>query len=172
MVGYSLRAKNVRSFNQKRYSHGLLSYPINLPQAAPAPQPRTSKRPRSSDARPWILFIEDRRDHAEEYSDDLQRSGFNVLTAPNGQQGCDKARHVRPDLIVVDLMLPDVDGWEVCARLRRDPSTTMIPIVMLTARAEREVRERSREVGCAGFLTKPCDAETLAGELKRVLGRD
>jgi CheY-like chemotaxis protein len=117
-----------------------------------------------------VLFIEDRPDDSEIYAERLQASGLNVTTAPTGAQGIAKAVAVQPDVIVLDLMLPDVDGWEICAQLRRDPQTSEIPIVILTARFERGLRQRADELGCAGYLTKPCDAQTLTSELHRVLG--
>lgn len=123
----------------------------------------------STTARNWVLFIDDLREDVEAYSDELQRLGFNVLTASSGEQGCDKAYASRPDIILLDLMLPDIDGWQVCRRLQGDARTMRIPIVMLTARVDRELRKRARQAGCAGYLTKPCDSDTLASEIKRVL---
>jgi DNA-binding response OmpR family regulator len=117
-----------------------------------------------------VLFIEDRPDDSELYAERLQATGLNVLTASNGRQGFSKAVAVRPDVIVLDLMLPDVDGWEICEQLRNDMRTTDIPIVILTARFERGLRQRAHDFGCAGYLTKPCDGQSLSEEVRRVLG--
>jgi CheY-like chemotaxis protein len=118
----------------------------------------------------WILFIEDRPDDSELYAERLQAVGLNVITAPTGAQGLAKAVALQPSVVVLDLMLPDVDGWAVCEQLRNEPRTCEIPVVILTARFESGLRQRAHDLGCAGYLTKPCDVPTLTSEIRRILG--
>jgi len=118
----------------------------------------------------WILFIEDRPDDSELYAERLQAVGLNVITAPTGAQGLAKAVALQPSVVVLDLMLPDVDGWDVCEQLRSEPRTSEIPVVILTARFERGLRQRAHDLGCAGYLTKPCETQALTSEIQRVLG--
>jgi len=144
-----------------------------LPSATSPPRTdRTDERadPRTPGGGNWILFIEDRPDDSELYAERLQAVGLNVITAPTGAQGLAKAVALQPSVIVLDLMLPDVDGWDVCEQLRREPRTSEIPVVILTARFERGLRQRAHELGCAGYLTKPCDTQALTSEIQRVLG--
>ena len=147
---------------------------VSLPSATSSPRAdRTDERadPRtSSSGGNWILFIEDRPDDSELYAERLQAVGLNVITAPTGAQGVAKAVSLQPSIVVLDLMLPDVDGWDVCEQLRKEPRTSEIPIVILTARFERGLRQRAHELGCAGYLTKPCDIHSLTTEIRRVLG--
>ena len=117
-----------------------------------------------------MLFIEDRPDDSELYAERLQAAGLNVITAPTGAQGLAKAVALQPAIVVLDLMLPDVDGWDVCEQLRKEPVTSEIPVVILTARYESGLRQRAHDLGCAGYLTKPCDIQSLTKEIHRVLG--
>ena len=117
-----------------------------------------------------MLFIEDQPDDSELYAERLQASGLNVITASTGAQGLAKAVALQPSVVVLDLMLPDVDGWDVCEQLRGEPRTSEIPIVILTARYESGLRQRAHDLGCAGYLTKPCDVHSLTNEIHRVLG--
>jgi DNA-binding response OmpR family regulator len=124
--------------------------------------------PRSTTT-PWVLVIEDIRDQAELCTDVCAQAGFNATTAANGLLGYNKARTTRPDLIVLDLILPDVDGWEVCKQLKADPQTKDIPIVILTAHEEAHGALIAREAGCAAYLKKPCPPTELVRVLNRVL---
>ena len=91
------------------------------------------------------------------------------MTAANGGQGLRKASELQPSIILLDLMLPDIDGWEVCRRLKDDGRTRDIPIVILTARDESHAVRRSREARCAAYLKKPCAPSELIAVLERVL---
>src|SRR5207237_10123399 len=116
-----------------------------------------------------VLVIEYLRDHAELWSDVCAEAGLNAMTAATGVQGCEKARDSQPAVIVLDLMLPDIDGWEVCRRLKNDSRTRDIPIVILTARDEPRGERRAAEAECAAYLKKPCAPTELVAVIKRVL---
>src|SRR5690349_8186527 len=96
---------------------------------------RTSATPNRNDMKPRILIVDDEPDALEVLSFKLREAGYGVVVATNGAEALTTARSERPALIVLDLMLPEVDGLEVCKILRRDPVTASIPILMLTARA-------------------------------------
>jgi twitching motility two-component system response regulator PilH len=117
----------------------------------------------------WVLVIEDLRDQAELWSDVCAEAGLNAMTAATGVQGYRRACDSQPAIILLDLMLPDIDGWEVCRRLKTDGRTKRIPIVILTARDEPHGARRATEAGCAGYLKKPCPPTELVGVIKKVL---
>ena len=117
----------------------------------------------------WVLVIEDLRDQAELWSDVCAEAGLNAMTAATGLQGYERARDSQPAIILLDLMLPDIDGWEVCRRLKGDARTKGIPIVILTARDEPHATRRATEAGCAAYLKKPCAPTELIAVIKRVL---
>jgi two-component system, cell cycle response regulator len=96
----------------------------------------------------WVLVIEDLRDQAELWSDVCAEAGLNATTAANGVQGYQKACSSQPAITLLDVMLPDIDGWEVCRRLKADERTKHIPIVILTARDEPKGPWRATEAGC------------------------
>jgi two-component system cell cycle response regulator DivK len=113
--------------------------------------------------------IEDLRDQAELWSDVCAEAGLNATTAANGVQGCQKACSFPPAIILLDVMLPDIDGWEVCRRLKTDQRTKHIPIVILTARDEPNGPWRATEAGCAAYVKKPCLPADLIAVIRRVL---
>jgi two-component system, cell cycle response regulator DivK len=117
----------------------------------------------------WVLVIEDLRDQAELWSDVCAEAGLNVTTAATGEQGYRKARDSHPAVVLLDLALPDIDGWEVCRRLKADGGTKDIPIVILTARDEPQGARLAQQAGCAAYLKKPCPPTELVAVLKRVL---
>lgn len=121
------------------------------------------------DNTPWVLVVEDLRDQAELISDLCAEAGLNVTTAATGAQGYRRARDSQPAIILLDLMLPDVDGWEVCRRLKTSDQTKHIPIVILTARDEPKGPRRASEAGCAAYLRKPYPPGDLVTVLKRCL---
>ena len=108
-----------------------------------------------------MLVIEDAKDQAELCADICAQAGLNVMTAATGVQGYRKARDLQPALIVLDLVLPDTDGWETCRRLKTDGRTKAIPIVILTARDEPDNVQRAAQAECAGYLKKPCPPADL-----------
>ena len=122
-------------------------------------------------AQPTILVVEDNWDTRELYASYFAAKRFRVLTAPDGASGLIAARSEQPDVIVMDLAIPHVDGWEATRRLKHDPETADIPIIACTAHVLGASCERAVEAGCNAFLTKPCLPSDLHREVKRVLRR-
>ena len=120
---------------------------------------------------PKILVVDDEPEAIELLEFNLKKAGFEVLTASDGAQAIRKARSNTPNLIVLDLMLPEIDGLEVCKMLRRDPATTPIPIIMLTAKAAEVDRIVGLEIGADDYVTKPFSVRELVLRLKAVLRR-
>lgn len=105
---------------------------------------------------PLILLVEDYDDAREMYRDFLEFSGFRVLTARDGREAIEQARLSHPDLVLMDLSLPGIDGWEATRLLKADPATRHLKIVALSAHALAPDGDRAREAGCDGFIAKPC----------------
>lgn len=103
------------------------------------------------------------------YRDYLLFSGFAVETAENGQEALDKARELKPDVILMDLSLPVLDGWEATRLLKADPGTAHIKVIALSAHAMAAEAHRATDAGCDGFIAKPCLPEALVTELVRHL---
>jgi len=101
----------------------------------------------------------------------LQRSGYSVVTAENGAQGLALARSEAPALVLMDITLPDMDGWEVTRMLRADASTRHLPIIALTARVLISDRAKAFEVGCDDYDTKPVDFSRLVEKIENLLGK-
>ena len=119
--------------------------------------------------KPLILLVEDFDDAREMYRDYLSFSGFRVETARDGREAIDKAQAIHPDLILMDLSLPGVDGWEATRLLKADPATRNLLIVALSAHALAAEGERARDAGCDGFIAKPCLPPDLVTEIERYL---
>jgi CheY-like chemotaxis protein len=118
---------------------------------------------------PLVLVVEDYQDAREMYAAYLQFSGFEVAEAGNGIEAIDKTHALMPDIVLMDLALPRMDGWEATKRLKNDPRTRHIPIVALTGHALAGHAEGAREAGCDAFVTKPCLPDALVAEIKRLL---
>jgi CheY-like chemotaxis protein len=119
-----------------------------------------------------ILYVEDNDDNVYMLKMRLELTDeFEVLVAEDGEAGCAKAAAERPDLILMDLELPTIDGWEATRRLKSDPATRNIPVIALSAHALAGSREKALAAGCNEFDTKPIDFERLIASIKRVLGR-
>ena len=118
-----------------------------------------------------ILLVEDERDIAELITYNLEREGFRVELAMSGEEGLRKARGDPPDLIVLDIMLPEMNGLDVCKALRSDQATQRIPIIMLTARDEDIDIVTGLEVGADDYLTKPFSPRVLIARIRSVLRR-
>ena len=116
-----------------------------------------------------ILVVDDEPDAVELVTFNLKAAGYDVVTAADGQEALKKARAVLPKLIVLDLMLPEVDGLEVCKILRRDATTRAIPILMLTAKAAEIDRVLGLELGADDYVTKPFSPRELVLRIKRLL---
>ncbi len=121
--------------------------------------------------RPKILVVDDEPEAVELIEFNLKPAGFDVLTAADGAEALKKARSGSPSLIVLDLMLPEVDGLEVCKMLRRDPATAAIPIVMVTAKAAELDRILGLELGADDYITKPFSPRELVLRVKKILER-
>lgn len=122
-------------------------------------------------AQQTILIIEDERPLAEVLGFNLKREGFEVLTAGDGQEGLRRALTALPDLIVLDLMLPVIEGLEVCRQLRAGPRTKDIPILMLTARSEEVDEIVGFQMGATDYVTKPFKVKALVQRIKALLKR-
>jgi len=119
--------------------------------------------------RPRVLLVDDYPDAREMYSEYLQFSGFDVVEAANGMEALQRAAEDAPDIILMDLSLPVMDGWEATRRLKADTRTAQIPVVALTGHALAGISEGARQAGCDAFVTKPCLPEDLVREIRRVL---
>ena len=119
---------------------------------------------------PLILVVDDYQDAREMYAEYLQFSGFRVAEARNGNEAVEQAFALKPDLILMDLSLPGMDGWEATRRLKADDTTKHIPIVALTGHALAGASEGARRAGCDSFVTKPCLPDDLVVEVRRMLG--
>src|SRR6266536_2194967 len=117
---------------------------------------------------PTVLIADDEKNIVQLARMYLQAEGFSVDTASNGREALDKVRQVKPDLLVLDLMMPEVDGWEVCRRLR---ATGDVPIIMLTARSDDVDKIVGLELGADDYLTKPFNPRELVARVKAVLRR-
>jgi two-component system cell cycle response regulator DivK len=118
---------------------------------------------------PLVLVVEDYQDAREMYVEYLTFSGFRVAEARNGIEALERAFELEPDIILMDLALPRMDGWEATRRLRADARTRHTPVVALTGHTLAGHAERARRAGCDSFVTKPCLPEALVGEIRRVL---
>ena len=120
---------------------------------------------------PKILLVEDNEMNRDMLTRRLQRQGFEVCCAPDGPSGVAMAESERPDLILMDVALGEMDGWEATQLIRARPSTAEIPIIALTAHALASDRDKSIEVGCVDFDTKPIDMPRLLQKINTHLGR-
>src|SRR5271166_3481734 len=118
-----------------------------------------------------ILLVDDEPDLQELIDANLTTAGYQVLTAATGPEALRQARELKPHLILLDVMLPEMDGLEVCKMLRRDPATSSIPIIMLTARATEIDRVLGLELGADDYVTKPFSVRELVLRVKKLLSR-
>ncbi|MEO5803873.1 MAG: response regulator transcription factor [Verrucomicrobiota bacterium] len=121
--------------------------------------------------KPTILIIDDEPDAIDLLEFNLKNAGFQVKAATDGMDALAKARSILPSLIVLDLMLPEMDGFEICKLLRRDANTAAIPIIMLTAKAAEIDRVLGLELGADDYLTKPFSPRELVLRIKKILER-
>jgi two-component system, cell cycle response regulator DivK len=149
-------------------------------KSASAPKrPRTGADESSSDASgqnasqqgggALVLVVDDYQDAREMCCEYLTYCGFRVAEARNGQEAIDKAAQLLPDLILMDLSLPGMDGWEATRRLKADDKTKKIPVVALTGHALAGHSDGAKAAGCDSFITKPCMPDALVAEVKRML---
>lgn len=117
-----------------------------------------------------ILIVEDNEMNRDMLSRRLQRRGFEVTTAVDGREGIDKARADLPDLVVMDMSLPEIDGWEATRLLKADEATQHIPIIALTAHAMPEDRAKALAAGCDEYDSKPIDINRLLEKIQHLCG--
>ena len=117
-----------------------------------------------------ILLVEDNEMNRDMLSRRLTRRGYAVVVAVDGQQGIDMARSEAPDLILMDMSLPVMDGWEATRRLKAAPDTAAIPVIALTAHAMASDRDKALEAGCDDYDTKPVELDRLLVKIERLLG--
>ena len=119
--------------------------------------------------KPLVLVVDDFADNREMYSEYLSFSGYEVIEARNGKEAIDAAQARMPDIIIMDLSLPVMDGWEATRRLKADERTRRIPVVALTGHALAGHSKGAKDAGCDSFLAKPCLPDQLVAEIKRML---
>jgi len=119
---------------------------------------------------PLVLIVDDYAEGREVCAEYLAFRGYRVATAEDGIDAIEKARALHPDVILMDLSLPRLDGWEASRQLKSDDATRDIPIIALTAHALSSARERAVEAGCDAVVTKPCPPRDLEAEVRRHLG--
>ena len=117
-----------------------------------------------------VLVIEDNQDNMLLISDILEVNGYSVLQTETGLQGIEMAKEKLPDFIILDIQLPDILGYEVLARLRREATTQNIPVVAMTSYAMAGDRERLLAAGCDGYVEKPINPTTVMDEVEQVIG--
>jgi CheY-like chemotaxis protein len=120
---------------------------------------------------PKILLVEDNEFNRDMLSRRLQRKGFDVIIAEDGEGGVKLAHEARPDLILMDMDLPVLNGWEATRILKSDPATNAIPVLALTAHAMQTDYNRALESGCDDFATKPIEFSALLDKIQRALGQ-
>lgn len=120
-------------------------------------------------ARKRILVVDDEMDLAEMVRFRLEANGYEILLAHDGQQALEVARKEKPDLIILDLMLPKMDGYKVCGLLKMDSRYANIPVIIFTAKAQVDDLKLGEEVGANAYLTKPFEPAVLLGKIKELL---
>ena len=125
----------------------------------------------ASPASKKILIVEDERDILQLVKLYLEKEGFRTIAASTGPEGLKQAKQEKPDLVILDLMLPEIDGLEICKRLRSAPETAMMPIIMLTAKAEESDTVIGLELGADDYVTKPFSPKALIARVKALLRR-
>jgi two-component system phosphate regulon response regulator PhoB len=118
-----------------------------------------------------VLVIDDEPEIVKLVDYNLTKAGYLVLTARDGEGGLTAAKKHRPDLVILDVMMPGMDGWEVCRKLRQDPETSTLPILMLTAKAEEGDRVLGLELGADDYVTKPFGVRELGARVKALFRR-
>jgi CheY-like chemotaxis protein len=118
-----------------------------------------------------ILLVEDNEMNRDMLSRRLQKQGFDVVIAIDGEEGVAKAKAEMPELILMDMSLPGIDGWEATRRLKAAPGTQTIPVIALTAHAMTDDREKALAAGCDDFDTKPVELPRLLSKIQALLGK-
>ena len=132
-----------------------------------------TRRPKSgtTSKKPLILIVDDFADNRAMYAEYLTYSGFRVEEAANGKEAVEKTLRLLPDLVVMDLALPVMDGWEATKVLKADPRTAGIPVVALTGHALDRHSKKAKDAGCDDFLAKPCLPDTLVERARELMAK-
>ena len=117
-----------------------------------------------------ILVIDDETELLKALTIRLKTSGYEVITAQDGQEGLEKAKSSNPDLIVLDILMPKMDGYEVCRLLKFDEKYKSIPVIMLTAKAQDIDKTMGKKVGVDDYITKPFETQDLVDKIKKYIG--
>ncbi|MEX2281374.1 MAG: response regulator [Gemmatimonadota bacterium] len=121
-------------------------------------------------AQKTVLLVEDNEDNLVVYRTILEHVGFRVIEARDGEEGVRQARKFKPNLILMDISIPKIDGWEATQQLKSDQDTKGIPIIALTAHALEEDRQKAIQAGCDGYLAKPVEPRRVVQEVERFVG--
>ena len=119
-----------------------------------------------------ILIVEDARTIVMLEKMMLAAYNYEIETAPNGLEGLEQAKSIKPDLILADIMMPEMDGIEMCRRIKSDPETKAIPVVMVTTKGETDKVEQAFLAGCNDYVTKPIDKVELTSKVKKYLDKE
>ncbi|MGH7459033.1 MAG: response regulator [Longimicrobiaceae bacterium] len=122
------------------------------------------------DAKKTVLLVEDNEDNRMVYRTILEHFGYRVIEAANGREGVRRGREDSPDLILMDISIPLIDGWEATRLLKEEEATSRIPIIALTAHALAADQAKARAAGCDGYLAKPCEPRQVVEEVKKFIG--
>lgn len=118
---------------------------------------------------PRILIVEDNEENRDSLSRRLQRRGFEVLTAVDGKAGVAAAKAEKPDLVLMDMNMPELDGWQATRQIKAEPGLESLPVIALTAHAMLGDRERAIEAGCVDYHTKPIEFPKLIAQIEELL---
>jgi CheY-like chemotaxis protein len=124
----------------------------------------------SEDQKKTVLLVEDNEDNLVVYRTILEHVGYRVIEARDGEEGVSRARSDDPDIILMDISIPKMDGWEATVRLKDDADTSAIPIIALTAHALEEDRAKAMRAGCDGYLAKPVEPRRVVEEVEKFIG--
>jgi CheY-like chemotaxis protein len=124
----------------------------------------------TNDAVKTVLLVEDNEDNLVVYRTILEHVGYRVVEARDGEEGVAAAREHHPDIILMDISIPKIDGWEATKRLKADSATNGIPIIALTAHALEEDRQKATDAGCDGYLAKPVEPRRVVQEVEKFVG--
>ena len=124
----------------------------------------------SDESRKTVLLVEDNEDNLVVYRTILEHVGYRVIEARDGEEGIARAQADLPDIILMDISIPKIDGWEATVRLKDDGETSAIPIIALTAHALEEDRAKAMRAGCDGYLAKPVEPRRVVQEVEKFIG--
>jgi two-component system cell cycle response regulator DivK len=130
-----------------------------------------TSQPPEAERAPLVLVVDDYADNREMYAKFLRYKGLRVAEAEDGSVALKKAHELIPDVILMDLSLPGVDGWQATRELKADSRTQNIPIVVVTGHALQGTAESARAAGCDAFMTKPCAPDEVLAEIRRIVAR-